>query len=272
MNLLVDEVKKRRDELEKIIERKRKEYDRLSSKLPKGMIRTAQHGDVFQYYFREEPGDKSGTYIPRRKEKTVAEYAHMEYCEKIVKSAEKELAALNRLIGFYENNTSPEGIFERMSLGKRILVNPIRISDEEYTDRWLRENKGVHEFREEGKIFETSFGERVRSKSEVLIAELYHRKGIPYIYEKQLEFEGYVTLRPDFTILDVRRRVEIYHEHLGLIDEEEYRNNAIHKIHLYEKNGIFLGDRLMVSVETKKNPIDIRIVDKQISHILYNTN
>ena len=268
MRIVLSEVKQRTEELERVIERKKRELERLAERLPKGMIRTTQHGDVFQYYFRENSSEKNGIYIPRKKEKVAAEYALMEYCEKVISSAERELAILNRIISFYENNIWPEKVYEKMSLGKRKLIDPIWISDEEYVKRWLKENDTASEYREEGKIFETSFGEKVRSKSEVLISELYHRKGIPYIYEKPLEFKGLATFRPDFTFLDVRRRVEIYHEHLGLIDDEEYRNNALQKIRLYEKNGYHIGDRLLVTCETQRNPLDIKTVERSVTHLL----
>lgn len=270
MELSLNEMKNRMEELERIIERKKREYERLSAKLPAGMLRTAQHGEVFQYYLRENPEEKNGTYLPRKKEKIAAEYALMEYSEKVIRAAEKELAALKKIVGFYENSAVPERIYEKMSLGKRVLVTPIRISDEEFAETWIRDNSSVPKYREEGKIYETSFGERVRSKSEALIAELYHRRNIPFIYEKPLELKDFVTFRPDFTILDRKRRVEIYHEHMGLLDDEEYRNKAIQKINVYGKNGLFLGDRLIVSFETQKSPLDIKSFEKQIQHILNN--
>ena len=54
-------------------------------------------------------------------------------------------------------------------------------------------------FYEESLIHFTLGGEMVRSKSEVIIANLLHERGIVYKYEKKLiENDGYK--RPDFTL------------------------------------------------------------------------
>ena len=56
-------------------------------------------------------------------------------------------------------------------------------------------------FLEEGLIHRTARGELVRSKSEVIIANLLHANRIDYRYEEPLEIDG-LTKLPDFTIED----------------------------------------------------------------------
>lgn len=40
------------------------------------------------------------------------------------------------------------------------------------------------------------------------------------------------------------------------MDDEDYASNAIRKIWDYERNGIFIGDRLIITMETKVNQLN----------------
>ena len=69
---------------------------------------------------------------------------------------------------------------------------------------------------------------------------------------------------PDFTILCKSNRREIIWEHLGLLDDPDYLEKSIWKIALYERNGYFLGDRLIITYETKKHPLDIKLAEEKM--------
>ena len=53
----------------------------------------------------------------------------------------------------------------------------------------------------------------------------------------------------------------LYHEHCGMVDNPEYAENMVKRINSYNKEGIYLGDRLFVSMETSKTPLDIELID-----------
>ena len=73
---------------------------------------------------------------------------------------------------------------------------------------------------EAGKIHESLSGDMLRSKSEVIVANLLHERQIPFWYEEPL-FAGDGTLKlPDFTVKWGGRT--FYWEHLGLLDLAEY--------------------------------------------------
>ncbi len=57
---------------------------------------------------------------------------------------------------------------------------------------------GVNRF-ELGRIYQTLSGDRVRSKSEVIIGNILYQSGIPFAYEKELKAAG-KPYSPDFTI------------------------------------------------------------------------
>ena len=116
-------------------------------------------------------------------------------------------------------------------------------------------------FTEDAPEFYTAKGEQVRSKSEILIADTLYRKNIPYCYERPLEFPGAGRIHPDFTILRRSDRKEVYWEHLGMMDDPEYAANALMRIDLYERNGIFPGDRLILTHETGRQPLRTRLIE-----------
>lgn len=73
---------------------------------------------------------------------------------------------------------------------------------------------------EAGKIHEGLSGDMLRSKSEVIIANLLHERKIPFRYEKPL-FAGDGTLKlPDFTLTLAGQT--FYWEHLGRLDLTKY--------------------------------------------------
>ena len=92
-------------------------------------------------------------------------------------------------------------------------------------------------FLEDRLIHRTSRGEAVRSKSEVIIANLLHAKGIDYHYEHPLELGGVVKY-PDFTIEDDDIGVTYHWEHCGLLHDPAYRRRWEEKQLWYRDHGI----------------------------------
>jgi len=74
----------------------------------------------------------------------------------------------------------------------------------------------------------------VRSKSEVIIANLLHQAGIPFTYEEPLYAEDGTFFLPDFTL-----RVggeKFYWEHWGMLSDEGYAAHRDFKKIWYEDN------------------------------------
>ena len=119
--------------------------------------------------------------------------------------------------------------------------------------------------------FYTHKGERVRSKSELIIAGELNRYDVPYHYEMPLQLNDWgrvVTLRPDFTVMNRSNGKSYIYEHLGMMDNQAYVENNMKKLELYEKNGFLLGRNLLVTHETSKSPLNIAVVDSYIEHYL----
>jgi len=94
-------------------------------------------------------------------------------------------------------------------------------------------------FLEERLIHNTTRGELVRSKSEVIIANLLHAKTIDYDYEQELVLDGNPTNKfPDFTIEDDNTGEIYYWEHLGMLGDQGYKRRWNEKEQWYRDNGI----------------------------------
>ena len=123
-------------------------------------------------------------------------------------------------------------------------------------------------FEEGAPEFYTKAGLRVRSKSEIIIAERLDDLVLPYIFEFPVYLPDRGWVFPDFTILNVRLRKAYLWEHLGRMDDPGYLVSNISKLKSYEKEGYYMGDNLIVTFETKDSPIDTRQVDRLIKHFL----
>lgn len=92
-------------------------------------------------------------------------------------------------------------------------------------------------FLEERLIHRTSRGEAVRSKSEVIIANLLYANKIEYHYEYPLELGGVVKY-PDFTIEDDDAGITYYWEHCGMMHDPAYRRRWEEKQQWYREQKI----------------------------------
>ena len=103
----------------------------------------------------------------------------------------------------------------------------------------------------------------MRSKSESLIAMNLYIQKVPYRYECELKL-GSITLYPDFTLRHPSTGKIFYWEHFGIMDTPEYQKNAVDKVSLYMRHGIYPQDRLIITYETKEHPLDTNHIQQLI--------
>ena len=110
----------------------------------------------------------------------------------------------------------------------------------------------------------TEKDEKVRSKSEKIIADKLNLMGIPYIYELPLHLDGLGYIKPDFTALNPDTREECIWEHFGMRENPEYASKAMNKLNVYARNGYTVGDNLIITMEGQSQPLNTRNLDKVI--------
>ena len=89
-----------------------------------------------------------------------------------------------------------------------------------------------------------------------------------YKYEKPLVLKGYGTVYPDFTLLSPHNYEELYWEHEGRMDDHAYAASAVKKIKSYEENGVYAGERLILTFETQKTVLNTGDIERVVNRFL----
>lgn len=232
----------------------------LSGK-PDGFLKIQTKGNHDYYFQIIRGGSPSCNYLNKTKSDIIHQLAQKGYDRKVLFAAREELKALET---FQKQlpDIPAEAVYKHLPDNRKSLIRAVIVPDELFLKQWMDTGFTPKPFSDGALEFYTERDERVRSKSEVILANLLIRKGLPYKYECPLTLKSGGIIHPDFTILDLRRRREIYLEHLGMMDDSYYSESAVDRIALYEENGIFPGDRLILTHETRRHPLNIKAVDR----------
>lgn len=243
---------------------------------PAGTLRISKSGKTIQYYQITKTGDTHGNYIAAKNYKLAKALAQKDYDKKLIATLKKELKFLQSTLRSYrwlqKSATPAAQIFAKLNKLRRPLISPACLPLKDFVELWKDVEYPRKPFAEADFELFTSQNERVRSKSEIIIADTLHRLNIPYRYEFPLEIiteKGIRrTFHPDFICLNLRTRQEFIWEHFGKMDDAEYASSAAQKLRLYEKNGIFPGKNLIISMETSTSPINSMQVEKTAKQYL----
>ena len=263
MNYL-EELNKLKKEQEELISRLKK-HSKMFKKRSQKKIKVSKKKGSFQYYLNEEGKYR---YIRASEKEMVKEALQREYEEALLTILEKNCAALRKLIRGCNRLFPVEGLYEKLPEGKKILTDPLVLTNELYIKKWYESNPGGRNpFNEEGRYI-TDRGEAVRSKSEKIIADLFYKRGIPYQYEPEIILKDGSKLYPDFILLNVSERKTYIWEHLGLISDDGYAAKNMRKIQRYDSNGIQLGINLILSAESDEYPLKLSEINAKIDKYL----
>ncbi len=260
--------------IEQVLEERRKlllsAENRAEQRLrraPEGSLRTSLCKGSTQYYWRKKSSEYNGIYIPKKKRNLAARLAQKNYDKKLIEAIREETGSID---SFLESRFGQraEQVYKSLSDARKELVTPGVETDEQFVERWLSEPYEMMGFEEGAPELFTDRGIRVRSKSELIIANQFDKDTVPFLYEYPLWLNDFKMLRPDFKVLNVRLRKTFYWEHLGMMDDPDYVERAIQKFGLYNKNGYYIGDTLLVTFENKKTPLDARGVKEMIDRFL----
>ncbi len=296
-------LRKEAEELKKIVEGAKKR----EKNAPKGHLQIMKKGNRTEYYYRQErerseskggamarseskgseskgieskegenkrcednewesKGKCNGRYMRKKEIKLAKAIAQRDYDRQVIKLGEERIRAIELFLKKYKR-TDLRNMYEKVNPLRRELIEASILSDEEYARRWEKVEYVGKEFTENEKEIITEKGERVRSKSEKIIADKLGKLGIPYRYEYPLFLDKNIKIYPDFTILKMPERKEIYLEHFGLMDSPEYVDTVLYKLNTYQHNGIYPGIQLFFTYETGKIPLDTRMLDKMLKEL-----
>lgn len=187
----------------------------------------------YRYYLDQK-------YVGKQEMAELKQLVQLEYYAKLLPEIEHQIVKLKKALVNIDE-TKLEKIYNEMHPGKRKLITSGIMSREEKIRRFEGEAYESKPIDDERNEFYTNKGERVRSKSEKIIADHFERRGILYRYEKPLYL---------------------------MMDDSVYYNATLRKLDIYEKNDILLGRDLLVFHETGKRALNMKKVDKYIQQYL----
>lgn len=260
--------------MKQILKEKVQELDMLAvktekslKKAPEGKLVLSSSNGTTQYYHKTDSTQKKGKYIPAKNKGFACKLAQKDYDLQFLQFIEEQKSRICRAIKLLPDN-EPSAFYTTLSEARKNLVKPHVLTDEQYITEWMNVPYTGKEFATDTPEIITERGERVRSKTEKILADKFYAMGIPYRYEYPLKLKGYGTIYPDFTLLNVNTRREIYLEHFGMMDNPEYAQKAITKLETYARNRYYPGKGLLVTYETQNKPLDMRLVEQMIKEFV----
>lgn len=234
--------------------------DSLRNKLstfPEGELSIQKNGTYHRWVIKKE---EQSVYCPKSNRSLAEIMALKKYYSLLLLDAEEELSLLN---SYKRKNTSQSrsgalsasDLLSESSPYYELLQShfskdklPVSVR------KWCEATYETNHLHPENLIHTTLAGHKVRSKSEVIIANLLYTNRIPYRYEAALTLNE-LTVYPDFTILHPATQQLFYWEHFGMMDKSTYCDAACNKLKSYCYNGIFPSMQLITTYETGKTPI-----------------
>lgn len=223
--------------------------ERLETITEEGTIYpTQKDGNVKWYVWKNGRRE----YLSKKNDKEIRNLVNKKYLELYLKDTINELRLL-------ETNRKARKKY-KTDYAQKMLKQKHYRSILLAVDEKENEKSQVHN--SEALKFYTKMGIIVRSKSEVIIATALYDNNIKFEYEKAIKISD-VIYYPDFTVEKKNGDIILW-EHLGLIDNPDYRNKAYRKILKYNENGYYQGKNLILTYETAESPLDPLDVEHEI--------
>lgn len=246
------------------------------AKSVEGSLKFQTKGDKTYYYHQKKNPQTAKwekIYIKRNQFSLIEELAQKGYFLKIKNKLEAQIAAMERFLGEYKEEEI-EDLYSNMAEERKKFVTPISIGVREKMEAWKRESYEKCPLYADNCIYETNQGDMVRSKSEVIIANVLfqYKDSIAYKYERPLELQTRdgrtIEVHPDFTIINKYNGKIFYYEHAGCMEEIKYTIDFVKKINLYADNNIIQGRDLFITYETYNSPLNVCAVKEIVRYIV----
>ena len=261
-----NQIKETRDLLDRI--------QQFQKTVPKGsLIITHKQKKV---YYKWQYLDKNlkciRKYLSKREMKQIQLLAQKGYYEKVEPILQKNLKLLEKFERAYCYDKEMQ-VYESMTEDRQSLIIPLEENCTHRIRAWEQETYEPCNKYPETLRYETNAGDFVRSKSEVIIANLLHMKAdqLLYKYERplKLRYQGRkIIVYPDFTILNTQTGKFTYWEHAGLMSKPEYVSDFVWKNSLYYENHLLPGTDVLFTFETEDHPLEIRTLKHMISDLM----
>lgn len=240
------------------LEKQMKHLESQILEFPKGKLICVRNGKRWKWFHSD---GHTSVYIPKKNKNFAEQLAKKKYLSLLYEDMRHEKAAIDCYLRHHKKSKA-EALLLNEPEYQKLLSPSFQPFSQEVKD-WINAPYETNQKYPEHKIFKTSSGTMVRSKSEVLIDMALYTHGIPYRYECALNL-GTMMIYPDFTIKHPKTGKIYYWEHFGRMDDENYAKTAADKLKRYIENGIIPNVNLIITFETKECPLDYEAIEKLI--------
>lgn len=248
------------------------------NKCPGGWLQRYTVGGraYYRYAFYEADAMPEGKQQPKRPktehlkkdDERIGYLVKKSYYEKCVKEIDRSLAKLTDLMAWAERklpaHQADEEAFEALPKWKQEFLAGEALTMAQRIDAWSKEEYFKNPYHEEAARIETVSGESVRSKSEREIANCLYENGLAYRYDCRVELaDG--SVYADFVIMHPRTGELTVWEHAGMMDDDDYVAHNYNRLARYAASGFFVGENLILTVETADHPLSTETVKRLIA-------
>lgn len=224
--------------------------------LPDGRLSCVMRDGRRTFFQVERADNKRIRKSINKNKKKIEDLAKKMYLETEIKMLSDNMETAKLFLENYEE-ASVDNILRKFPETIHDILTP-----KQQTEDWSSADYLQSAYMPEGKIHTTTRGLKVRSKSELLIAEKLYEHGVPFRYEQVLSVSG-IQFAPDFTAKAGDGRL-IYWEHCGLTGNKKYMEKHKWKLSVYEKAGIVPWDNLIITYDDKYGVLNLSIVESEI--------
>lgn len=240
----------------------------------KGSIKCMRKGKNYYYahqYRDSETKKYVCTYIKTAEVDLARQIAERDYYSHVKKLLLKKKEQLRLLDNEYDSAIND--CYLSLDEGRKKLISPLIGTAEYQLTAWKNEKYDMNLSYPEGLTRQTDRGERVRSKSEELIANYLYRLRdfVDYKYERPLTLMvngKEEIIYPDFTIINLRTGEIFILEHVSRLDIQSYHDSFVWKHNAYIENGLIQNGTVLYSFESVNNQLNMGAVKKMIKDII----
>jgi len=241
---------------------------RILSQLPEALVQTSGKEDN-RYYYYKRPSDLTFQIVHKGNAEEQKLYQNIclgKWLKKMIRFIERNLKAQSRMLKQYQS-------YEIEEIGE-IMPLACKVVDVDFVKKAIRKNDPLPfpsqsecPYHLEELVHRTTFGLYMRSKSEVMIAELLWAAGIQFAYEPEIRLLGpdgkEHVYYPDFLVWDASGKV-YYWEHIGLFTDLKYRRRNEQKLLVYFFNKITIGNNLIITSDDRDGALDLDTIFRYI--------
>ncbi len=194
----------------------------------------------------------------------IQQLARKKYLEKSTKLLGEEIDRMNKFLKSSIEPT-PDNILRLLPKSYSTLPENMFFPKWRAAEKWAEWPYPQNTLYPEEKIHTTGRGLKVRSKSELFIADKLDTYLLPFQYDGIIYFENYA-FSPDFMIPTTEGMK--YWEHCGKMAELKYRKRNQWKLTMYDKMGIVPWKNLIITYDSEDGGLNLGIIEAEIRNKL----